>query len=184
MYVILIGIGRYISHSSKNNFLREMFIAGISYLLLGVARYSIFGEIVSNTGATKFHPSLDSVVRGVRYIYASSNTLFSAPVLLLILFGLLISLRRKEAYPQIGGLIACVVFILLAGGDFMWGGRFLMHGIGCIYCIALAAAREVGNKILIAGIVAAQLMWGYAKEPYEQFIAHHDFFSAAVHADV
>lgn len=117
-------------------------------------RIFYFGEFVSNTAIAKIHPSLTTVVGGLRYFYAY-NAASGYLVIPLALIGAIYAKNTKLSMPIIF-ILAQVLFLAVSGGDFMYGYRFVVPIMPCIALLCANAIDKLWGKrfdwVLTSGV--------------------------------
>jgi arabinofuranosyltransferase len=97
-------------------------------------RWTFFGLLVANTALVKVHPGLISIENGFKYLLSfneSSGYIF-LPILIV---GLVILRRNKFLLLPFLFILVQLIFIMISGGDFMFGYRFLVPIIPCFILI-------------------------------------------------
>ncbi|HVS03018.1 MAG TPA: hypothetical protein VMT16_09630 [Thermoanaerobaculia bacterium] len=131
-------------------------------------RWSFYGDLLPNTYYVKLAaPLLRRLVRGVEYVADGGAVLLFAPLLLAPLWRLDTPQRRRSMLVLVVGLLAVLVFPLLAGGDWMRGYRFLVPalpfaavlwgaGVGALWGASSQPLRWL--RLLAAAVAVAAIL--------------------------
>lgn len=129
----------------------------VAYIAFTIFRYAYYGTVTAHTTEIKFHPGVQSMELGFDYIklflHDSGWILFIA----IVVGSILISRHRGLAVPAIV-VLGGVFFLLLSGGDFMYGYRFIVPVFPAVALLAGASIitlRKRPMMILAAGILLA-----------------------------
>jgi len=128
----------------------------ITVLALTLFRLSYFGHLLPNTAAKKLHPGLLMTRQGIKYLllYArDTGFLFAA----LALVGAVAAAARRQALPLVATIGAGLFFILLAGGDFMWGYRFVAHLAAPLALLAVLGLQFVERRWRLPAVATGVL---------------------------
>lgn len=111
-------------------------------------RLSYFGEWVANTAAAKVHTGQESVTAAAKYVLSYNRD--SGYVWLPLAFlGALVGAKRQPIILTSLFVLAQGVFLVVSGGDFMFGYRFIMPVVPCLAMLVCAAAVNVSKKPMV-----------------------------------
>jgi len=142
--------------SSRKPALLMLVMIFVTVLALTLFRLSYFGHLLPNTAASKLHPGFLMSRQGIKYLllYArDTGILFAA----LALVGAIAAAVRRQALPLVVTIGAGVFFIILAGGDFMWGYRFVAHVAAPLALLAVIGLEVVQRRWRLSTPATAML---------------------------
>jgi len=164
-----------VSFLSFNNGLRSGLKAlGLVAFFAGgyeLFRIFYFGEFVSNTALAKVHMGVNTALNGLRYLYTynADSGFFLLPV---AFAGAIASKKDPKLLIPIVFILAQVVFLMVSGGDFMYGYRFMIPVVPCIVLLCAYAIEAVNIRVnltaallLLILTVTTQSYYQYAHLP-------------------
>jgi hypothetical protein len=161
-------------HSQAENRARLLLL--VSVLVCGALfgfRLSYFGDPFPQPVTAKFSGfSVQSVVTGLHYLkgHAWNDSPAAAIVTLTLVFSAAITIVRQVRAPHLNIHVVLpllfvagyLAFVVIAGGDWMAGGRFLVHFLPVAMAfVAFARADRSGKTLaaIAAIVVALELTW-------------------------
>jgi arabinofuranosyltransferase len=119
--------------------MRKSVLAAVPFVLVFggylLFRFSYYDSLLPNTANVKLHPGKSSVLAGFHYVRDFNSA--SGYMLLALLIVGAFTLKRSFRAGILGAFIcAQMFFVLMAGGDFMFGYRFIMPIAPCIALLA------------------------------------------------
>lgn len=118
-------------------------------------RMAYFGEPVPNTALVKVHPGLEVAMFGLRY-FAGYFAQSGYVLLPFVLAGAMASTKQARLRVPAVFVLAQTVFLMVSGGDFMFGYRFVVPVMPCI-AILCAAGFDWLHERVQRGAAAAAL---------------------------
>jgi hypothetical protein len=142
-------------------------VSGLFFLTQLIFRWSYYHELVANTALNKLHPGVSSIVEGLKYLL-KFNQGSGYLILPLALIGLL-SPRLPQKFRFLLGMfvLAQFIFLLVSGGDFMYGFRFIIPILPVLCILAtlglqtLILKRQIETQILMIGLL---IIWNAMSE--------------------
>lgn len=147
---------------NKNGLISGLKALGVVAIVAGgyeLFRIDYFGEFVSNTAIAKVHWSIDKSLEGLQYLNAY-NTESGYLILPAAIVGAAACVKNSRLRVPAIFILAQVLFLMVSGGDFMYGYRFIVPVMPCIALLCTAGiemAHERANRnfALIALIIIA-----------------------------
>jgi hypothetical protein len=129
---------------------RLIVLTALFVVPLYVCRRMIYGQWQTNTYAAKVHFGVDSLKLAADYLLPCLYHYGKPVVLIFLILGLRVGLRRWGAAGVAAltlPLVVVLALVVLAGGDWMGYLRFLVPAFGSVAIFAgLGAASVVGNR--------------------------------------
>jgi hypothetical protein len=139
---------------------RSLVLVGIAVLALGgvtAARLLYFGSAFPNSVSAKsngiqLEAGLDYLVRAVRESSPLGLAIAGAPLAVLALVGVVRIVRRPTSLGVLVASAALVElgFVVLVGGDWMEGGRFLVSTAALVAILVAVAIEAVPGRAIVA----------------------------------
>jgi hypothetical protein len=154
-----------------------------------VFRWWYFGEWVSNTALAKVHPNSYSATAGLRYLWSfnerSGDLAIPAAVV-----GAAGNLTRPGILLALAFICAQIVFLAVSGGDFMFGYRFVVPVVPCLFLLVIGAAMLFRSQSVLAVIASIVILAGsigyvqFTNLPPKHIAADNLWYRDAAHFEV
>ncbi|WP_031566655.1 hypothetical protein [Legionella wadsworthii] len=139
--------------------LKIVMVVGLIFLAQIIFRWSYYHELLANTALNKLHPGLHSIIEGIKYLlkFNQDSGYLILPLALIGIFNP--NLAQKLRFTLLMFVIGQLIFIMVSGGDFMYGFRFIIP-ILPILCVLTTSGlqtiflkKQVLTKILMIGLL-------------------------------
>lgn len=171
----LLAVGILAARTGWRSGLRALAPVALCGLGYEAFRLLYFGELASNVARVKMHPGLDTAALGLRHLLA-----FDSASGHLVLPAALLGIAATRKIGRFGTLVlfleAQVLFLMLSGGDFMFGYRFVVPVLPFIALLCAAAVEFLQERfhriaaLCASGVlVAAQAVAQFASLPHKHF---------------